>query len=240
MIQNGQLLMDWNCPGYIRIIVLISGYQGERLLYWAGRVQGGQRGIPHPPQLSHVQALLLQVLTCSCTCRGIPIAPSRRMLETLLLDEDSLLLTWSISTVLQIFNAVLCNFLELFFIRFFFFCIWLFPLVFHQSFELLNIFVSLVSLQSLFHSSATLTLKLFLLTSVLAYGTCKPGLVVLLLTLFLFPWFWQFLVACSRTHHCCCRESERYSVINRVARIRIRMDPLYFGKPAPCPHRDEK
>jgi hypothetical protein len=70
----------------------------------------------------------------TCTCRGIPIAPSRRMLETLLLDEDSLLLTWSISTVFQIFNPVLCNFLELFFIRFFFFCIRLrlFPLFFQQ------------------------------------------------------------------------------------------------------------
>ncbi len=45
----------------------------------------------------------------------------RRMLETFLLDEDSLLFTWSISAVLHIFYAVLCNFLELFFIRFFFF-----------------------------------------------------------------------------------------------------------------------
>jgi hypothetical protein len=73
-------------------------------------------------------------------CRGIPIAPSRRMLETLLLDEDSLLLTWSISTVLPIFNAVLCNFLSCFSSDFFFFCIRLFPLVFLQSFEVLNIF----------------------------------------------------------------------------------------------------
>ncbi len=50
----------------------------------------------------------------TCTCRDIPIALSRRMLETLLLDEDSHLLTWFISTVLKIFNAVLCNFLVAF------------------------------------------------------------------------------------------------------------------------------
>ncbi len=30
--------------------------------------------------------------------------PSKRMLETLLLDDDSLLLTWSISTVRQTFK----------------------------------------------------------------------------------------------------------------------------------------
>ncbi len=47
----------------------------------------------------------------TCTCRGVPIAPSRRMLETLFLDEDSLLLTWSISTVFRVFNAVLCIFM---------------------------------------------------------------------------------------------------------------------------------
>ncbi len=50
----------------------------------------------------------------TCTCRGIPIAPSRRMLETLLLDEDSLLLTWSILTVFRVFNAVLCIFMGCF------------------------------------------------------------------------------------------------------------------------------
>ncbi len=60
------------------------------------------------------------------------------MLETLLLDEDSLLLTWFISTFLQIFNAVLCNFLELFFVLFFH-RIRLFLLVLQQSFELLHI-----------------------------------------------------------------------------------------------------
>ena len=76
----------------------------------------------------------------TCTCRGIPIAPSRRMLETLLLDEDSLLLTWSISTVFRVFNAVLCIFMGCFSSDFFFLCIRLFPLVFQQSFELLDIF----------------------------------------------------------------------------------------------------
>jgi hypothetical protein len=92
------------------------------------------------------------------------------MLETLLLDEDSLLFTWSISTVLQIFNAVLCNFLGCFSSNFF---SPLRPNISTRSFSnLLNcwtFFASLVSLDSLFHGSATLTLKLFLLTSVLAY-----------------------------------------------------------------------
>ena len=77
--------------------------------------------------------------TCTCTCRGIPIVPSRRMLETLLLDEDSLLLTWSISTVFRVFNAVLCIFMGCCSSDFFL-CIRLFPLVFQQSFELLDIF----------------------------------------------------------------------------------------------------
>jgi hypothetical protein len=99
---------------------------------------------------------------------GIPIAPSRRMLETLLLDEDSLLLTSSISTVLQVFNAVLCNFLELFFVRFFFTA----SDYLHSFFSYLLNNISCFSGFSgklvpwLCHS---LTLKLFLLTSVLAY-----------------------------------------------------------------------
>jgi len=75
----------------------------------------------------------------TCTCRGVPIAPSRRMLETLFLDEDSLLLTWSISTVFRVFNAVLCIFMGCCSSDFFL-CIRLFPLVFQQSFELLDIF----------------------------------------------------------------------------------------------------
>ena len=109
----------------------------------------------------------MSVLTC--TCRGIPIAPSRRMLETLLLDEDSLLLMWSISTVFQVFNAVLCIFMGCFFIRFFSFASDYFHSFFSNLLNCWTFFASLVSLDSLFHGSATLTLKLFLLTSVLAY-----------------------------------------------------------------------
>ncbi len=137
-------------------------------------------------------------------CRGIPIAP---MLETLLLDEDSLLLTWSISTVLQIFNAVLFNFLGCFSSD----CFFSFAFDYFHSFfsNLMNcwtFFASLVSLDSLLHGSATLTLKRFLLTSVLAYlwtrfsGSC-------LLALFLLPGFWQFPVTRSRFQHCCCTGS---------------------------------
>ncbi len=64
---------------------------------WFRPAQEGQHG---------VVSCLSRSYLLTCTCRGIPIAPSRRLLETLLLDEDSLLLTLSISIVLQIFNAV--------------------------------------------------------------------------------------------------------------------------------------
>ncbi len=109
----------------------------------------------------------LHLLTC--TCRAIPIAPSRRMLETLLLDEDSLLLTWFISSVLQVFNAVLCIFVGCFSSDFFSFASDYFHSFFSNLSNCWTFFASLVPLDSLFHGSATLTLKLFLLTSVLAY-----------------------------------------------------------------------
>jgi hypothetical protein len=77
------------------------------------------------------------------------------------MDEGSLLLTWFIYSVffLQIFIAVLCRyFLDDFFSPP--------PTISIRSCTFL---ASLVSLESLFHGSATLTLKLFLLTSALAY-----------------------------------------------------------------------
>lgn len=36
-----------------------SPHQGGRLLHPTGRVQDRQGGLPHPPQLSHVQDVLL-------------------------------------------------------------------------------------------------------------------------------------------------------------------------------------
>ncbi len=114
----------------------------------------------------HVQVIL--VVSC-CTCRSIPIAPSRRLLETLLLDEDSLLLTWSISTVRQIFKRCALLLLGVVFHPIFFFATDYFHSFFSNLLNCWTFLASLVSLGSLFHGSATLTLKLFLLTSVLAY-----------------------------------------------------------------------
>jgi hypothetical protein len=92
------------------------------------------------------------------------------MLEKLLLDEDQPSPhVWSVSTVLQIFNAVLCNFLGCFSSDFFSFASDYFHSLFSNLLNCWTFFASLVSLDSLFHGSATLTLKLFLLTSVLAY-----------------------------------------------------------------------
>ncbi len=116
--------------------------------------------------------------SCTCICRGISIAPSRRMLETLLMDEDSLLLT--VARLKCYLNLQCCAlyFMELFFVRFFSASDF-FSLVVQQFFELLHI----SRFSGLFHGSATLTLKLFLLTSVLSpcilvdqiqiFGTCK-------------------------------------------------------------------
>ncbi len=72
-----------------------------------GRSSYAKGGAFSPQKRTSSIPLILALLTC--TCRGIPIAPSRRMLETLLMDEGSLLLTWFISTVFQIFYAVLCT-----------------------------------------------------------------------------------------------------------------------------------
>jgi hypothetical protein len=92
------------------------------------------------------------------------------MLETLLLYEDSLVFTWSISTVLQVFNAVLSVSSWVVFHPIFFpFASDYFHAFFSNLVNCWTFFAYLVSLDSLFHDSATHTLKLFLLTSVLAY-----------------------------------------------------------------------
>jgi hypothetical protein len=132
----------------------------------------------------------------TCTCRGIPIAPSRRMFETLLLDEDSLLLTWSISTVLQVFNAVLCIFMGCFSSDFF-------PL--HPTISTRSSAVFWTAGHFCFSGfSGQLIPWLchshwYCFFSSLSLRTCGPGLVVLLLVLFSLPWFWLSPVSRSRT-----------------------------------------
>ncbi len=108
------------------------------------------------------------MIISTCTCRGIPIVPSWRMLETLLMDEDSLFLTWFILSVIQIFNAVLFT-SWIFFSSDFFSASDYFHSFFSIHLNCCTFLDSLVSLESLFHDSAALTLKLFFLTSVLAY-----------------------------------------------------------------------
>ncbi len=135
-------------------------------------------------------------------CRGIPIAP---MLETLLLDEGQPSPhVVHLNCVLQIFNAVLCNFLGCFSSKKFFLCIRLFPLVIQLTFELLDIFLLIWFLWTAYSMALPLSHWNCFFSPLSLLRTCGPGLVVMLLALFLLPWFWQFLVTRSRIHHCCC------------------------------------